>query len=307
MTDNSIATPAPLDARPVAARIGAEIAGVRLSGDLPEATIEAINAALLRHKVIFFRDQTHLSDDEQERFSTRLGDLVPHPTQAPRAGTTSILELDSRTGSGRADAWHTDVTFVAAYPKISILRGVTIPPVGGDTVWSNTAAAYESLPTDLKRLADSLWALHTNAYDYAALKPRATAEERRYFDEVFSATAYETEHPVVRVHPETGERTLILGSFAQRFIGYSRGDFQHLYGLLQSYVQRVENTVRWRWREGDVAIWDNRATQHYAVNDYGDQTRVVRRTTLEGDVPVSVDGRRSVTVKKTTRQPATAA
>ncbi len=112
---------------------------------------------------------------------------------------------------------------------------------------------------------------------------------------------------MVRVHPETGERTLILGSFAQRFIGYSRGDFQHLYGLLQSYVQRVENTVRWRWREGDVAIWDNRATQHYAVNDYGDQTRVVRRTTLEGDVPVSVDGRRSVTVKKTTRQPATAA
>lgn len=298
--------PEPLDVRPVAARIGAEIAGVRLSGDLPEATIEAINAALLRHKVLFFHDQTHLTDQEQERFSTRLGDLVPHPTEAVRDGTTSLLELDSRTGYGRADAWHTDVTFVAAYPKISILRGVIIPQVGGDTVWSNTAAAYDALPPDLKTLAETLWAVHTNAYDYAAARPHASEEARRHHDEVFASTAYETEHPVVRVHPETGERTLILGDFVQRFIGHSKRESGRLYDLLQSYVQRLENTVRWRWREGDVAIWDNRATQHVAINDYGDQARVVRRTTIDGDAPVSVDGRRSVTVKQVVRRPSAA-
>jgi len=104
--------------------------------------------------------------------------------------------------------------------------------------------------------------------------------------------------------PETGERTLILGSFVQKFVGYSKQDSARLYDLLQSHVLRLENTIRWRWRAGDVAIWDNRATQHYALNDYGDQRRVVRRTTLDGDTPVSVGGRRSVTTKKVSRQTA---
>ncbi|GLS24034.1 hypothetical protein GCM10007874_70550 [Labrys miyagiensis] len=289
--------------KPVAARIGAEISGVKLSGDLPAETVAAINAALLRHKVIFFRGQNHLTDLEQERFAARLGTLVAHPTQHAQKGTAAILELDSTKGGGRADSWHTDVTFVDAYPKISLLRGVVIPEVGGDTVWSNTVEAYERLPPALKTAAEQLWALHTNAYDYAALRPHATDEELRHFEEVFASTVYETEHPVVRVHPETGERSLVLGSFVQRFLGYSRSDSEHLYQLLQTHVTRPENTVRWRWHEGDVAIWDNRATQHYGVNDYGTAKRVVRRTTLDGDVPVSVDGRRSVNRKKAVRNP----
>jgi alpha-ketoglutarate-dependent sulfate ester dioxygenase len=292
-----------LDIKPVTAHIGAEIGGVNLSGDLPGETVDAINSALLRHKVIFFRDQSGLTDAEQEKFSARLGKLVPHPTVSVRPGTNSILELDSTTGSGRADSWHTDVTFVDAYPKISVLRGVVIPEVGGDTVWSNTAAVYERLPQALKAIVDNLWAVHTNAYDYAALRPHATAEEHRHFDEVFSSTVFETEHPVVRVHPETGERTLILGSFVQRFVGLSRSDSEQLLQLLQLHVTRPESTVRWRWRAGDVAIWDNRATQHYAVNDYGAAKRVVRRTTLDGDVPVSIDGRRSIARKQAKRNP----
>jgi taurine dioxygenase len=211
---------ADLVVRPVTSRVGAEVLGVQLSGSLPDATIEAINATLLRHKVIFFRDQIQLNDAEQERFSARLGNLVPHPTQQVRPGTASILELDSGTGSGRADAWHTDVTFVDAYPKISILRGVVIPEVGGDTVWSNTVAAYEGLPPALKALADQVWAVHSNVYDYATARPQASEEERRHYEEVFSSTLYETEHPVVRVHPETGERSLVLGSFVQRLVGF---------------------------------------------------------------------------------------
>ena len=116
-----------------AARLGAEIRNIKLSGDLPDETIGAINKVLLEHKVIFFRDQNHLDDSEQERFAVRLGKLVPHPTVGAIKGTSSILELDSGRGGGRADQWHTDVTFVDAYPKISVLRGVVIPPFGGDT------------------------------------------------------------------------------------------------------------------------------------------------------------------------------
>jgi taurine dioxygenase len=295
------------DVVPLTGRVGAEIRGIRLGGDLSDATVAAINQLLLKHKVIFFRDQEHLDDAQQESFARRLGDLVPHPTQGPVTGTASILNLDSSRGGGRADQWHTDVTFVDAYPKFSVLRGVVIPAAGGDTIWSNTHAAYESLPASLKLLADNLWAIHSNAYDYAAVRPRATAEEKKHFEEVFTSTIYETEHPVVRVHPETGERSLLLGNFVQRLVGLSKSDSAKLYEVFQSYVTAPENTVRWRWRAGDVAIWDNRATQHYAVNDYGDQHRVVRRATVDGDVPVSVDGRRSITHVKAAKPKAKAA
>lgn len=283
----------PQDVYPVTPRIGAEIRNLLLSGDLDADVVADISALLLRHKVLFFRCQTHLDDAEQERFALRLGQLAPHPTQAIVAGTASILELDSSRGGGRADQWHTDVTFVEAYPKASVLRGVVIPRVGGDTIWANTVTAYDNLPAPLQRLADSLRAVHSNAYDYAALRPKARDEDKQHHARVFASTVIETEHPVVRVHPETGERSLLLGSFVKRIDGLAQDESQKIYELLQAYVTAPENTVRWRWQAGDVVIWDNRATQHYAVNDYGDQHRVVRRVTVAGDVPVGVDGRRS--------------
>lgn len=278
-----------LDIRPIAGRIGAEIAGVTLTADLPEPTVAAIEDALHRYKVIFFRDQTHLDDASQEAFAARLGEPAAHPTVPVAKGSTYLLELDSHRG-GRANAWHTDITFLPAYPKASILRAVVSTASGGDTVWANTAEAYEHLPEHLKALADNLWALHTNAYDYAAAKPAATREQIERHRNVFAATVYETQHPVVRVHPITGERTLVLGQFVKSLVGLSSADSRRIYDTLQEHVTRLENTVRWRWRAGDVAIWDNRATQHYAIDDYGDQHRVMRRVTLEGDVPVSVYG-----------------
>lgn len=282
-----------LSIAPLTSRVGAEIRDLRLSADLPEPVVDALWSALLTHKVLFFRGQSHLGDAAHEAFARRFGDLAPHPTQAVVSGSAAILELDSSRGGGRADQWHTDVTFVPDYPKASILRGLVIPDHGGDTIWSNTAAAYESLPAPLKALADSLRAIHSNAYDYAALRPRARAIDSAYHAEVFASTAYETEHPVVRIHPETGERSLLLGSFVQRIAGLARDESQKVFDLLQSYVTAPENTVRWRWQAGDVVIWDNRATQHYAVNDYGDAHRVVRRITLAGDVPVGLDDRLS--------------
>jgi alpha-ketoglutarate-dependent sulfate ester dioxygenase len=280
-----------------AGRLGAEIRNVRLSGDLPTAAIDAIHSLLLRHKVIFFRGQDHLDDAEQERFARRLGDLVPHPTIGALKDTASILELDASRGGGRADQWHTDVTFVDAHPKFSILRGVVVPEFGGDTVFANTVSAYEELPPALRQLAGSLWAVHSNAYDYA-VRTQATDADRKHFEEVFTGTIYETEHPVVQVHPETGEHALLLGNFVQRFVGLSKGDSQKLFDLFQSHITSPENTVRWTWQAGDVVIWDNRATQHRAVNDYGDQKRVVHRATVDGDVPRSVDGRHSILRRK---------
>jgi taurine dioxygenase len=281
-----------LDIRRVGGRIGAEVAGLSLSADLPDATLQAIEKALLRHKVLFFRDQHQLDDQGQEAFAQRLGEPQAHPTVPVRDGTKYLLELNSEHG-GRANSWHTDVTFVPSYPKASILRAVVSPEYGGDTVWANTAEAYARLPEPLKTLADGLWAIHTNAYDYAGTRPDANREALEKYRAVFAATVYETEHPVVRVHPETGERVLILGHFVKALKGLTTADSRRLFDSLQEQVIKLENTVRWRWRQGDVAIWDNRATQHYAVDDYGDQHRVMRRVTLAGDTPVSIDGQSS--------------
>ncbi|MCY1402397.1 Alpha-ketoglutarate-dependent sulfate ester dioxygenase [compost metagenome] len=283
-----------LDIHPVAGRIGAEIRGIQLGAELDAAVVEAIQAALVQYKVLFLREQNHLDDQGQEAFAHLLGEPIAHPTVPVRDGTRYLLELD---GARRANSWHTDVTFVDAYPKASILRSVLAPASGGDTVWANTASAYQDLPLELRELADKLWAVHSNEYDYAAIKPNVSVEQLESYRKIFTSTVYETEHPVVRVHPVSGEKTLVLGHFLKRIKGYSQADSAHLFNLLQSHVTRLENTVRWRWSAGDVAIWDNRATQHYAVDDYGNQERIVRRVTLQGDVPVSVQGERSHTVK----------
>ncbi|WP_328946550.1 TauD/TfdA family dioxygenase [Streptomyces sp. NBC_00250] len=276
----------------VGGRLGAVISGVRLGGDLPAETVTEIRAALLAHKVVFFRGQDHLDEAAHEAFGRLLGTPVAHPT-VPSADGRYSFPIDSDYG-GRANQWHTDVTFVPAYPAFSILRAVVIPPYGGNTLWANTATAYENLPEPLRALADSLRAVHSNDYDYAALRPGALPEQLARFREVFASTKFLTEHPVVRVHPETGERTLLLGNFVQRISGLTGADSRALLGLFQSHVERPENTVRWQWQVGDVAIWDNRATQHYGVDDSDDHVRKLRRVTIDGDVPVGVDGSASV-------------
>lgn len=288
-----------IQVQPIGGRIGAEIQGVKLSADLADEVVNEINQALLQHKAIFFKDQQHLDDVAQEAFAARLGTPLNHPTVPVKDGSAHILEIDSR--GARADSWHTDISFIDAYPKASILRSVVAPAVGGNTVWANTTAAYNDLPEELKTLADSLRAIHSNNFDYAA-KVSVPKEALEKYKNYFNSTEYETEHPLVRVHPETGEKTLLLGHFFKSFVGYSSSESRRLFDLFQSYVEKLENIVSWRWSTGDVAIWDNRATQHRAINDYGDQHRVVRRVTLEGDVPVGVDGRPSRELRKDVKQ-----
>ncbi|MGQ2932315.1 MAG: TauD/TfdA dioxygenase family protein, partial [Sphingopyxis sp.] len=291
-----------LDVTPVTGTIGAVVNGVQLSGDLPAATVQAIQAALVRHKVLFFRDQQHLTDQEHEDFAASLGDPVAHPTVPVADGSRYLLELDSKEGYA-ASSWHTDVTFVEAYPKASILRALTIPEAGGDTLWANGETAYEGLPETLRQLVNTLWATHTNLYDYAAIlqsAPDGESAAKRIKDHrnVFASTVYETEHPVVRVHPVSGQRSLLLGHFVKQFVGLNGADSARLFAILQDHITKPENVVRWRWREGDVAIWDNQATQHRAVADFGLQRRTLRRATIAGDIPLAIDGRTSRTVRK---------
>ena len=286
-----------IDVQKVGGNIGAEIRGVRISGELPREVVSEIRRALLRHRVLFLRDQHHLDDDLQSRFAELFGTLTKaHPTVS--GDGAAILPVDSERS--KANSWHTDVTFVDRIPAISLLRAITLPPYGGTTVFANTVRAYERLAEPLRALVDGLWAVHSNLYDYArpekagngALDPKFKAHR-----EEFERLEFETEHPVVRVHPETGERTLVLGHFVRRFVGLSNQDSADLFELLQRHITKLENTVRWNWRPGDIAVWDNRATQHYAVDDYDDHPRRLHRVTLAGDIPLSIDGIASIVRK----------
>jgi alpha-ketoglutarate-dependent taurine dioxygenase len=280
---------APLTVTKLGSRIGARIDGVRLGGDLNAGTVDEIHRALLRHRVIFFRGQHHLDDVQQHAFAGLLGTPIAHPT-VQQHNAPIITPIDSEYGS--ANRWHTDVTFVANYPAASILRAVTLPSYGGSTLWASTAAGYEELPEPLKRLAENLWALHSNRYDYVVAAEPQTDGQKAY-RAVFEKPDFRTEHPVVRVHPETGERTLVAGYFVRGFVGLDDYESHLLLELLQRRIIVPENTIRWSWEAGDVVIWDNRATQHRAIDDYDGQYRLMHRVTVMGDVPVDVHGQRS--------------
>ncbi|MGW0246378.1 TauD/TfdA dioxygenase family protein [Nocardia goodfellowii] len=273
------------------AHIGARIEGVRLGGDVGAGTVATVRAALHEHKVLFFQGQDHLTEDGQYEFAELLGSpTTPHPTLTS-AGERS-LAIDSR--HGRSNVWHTDVTFVDRVPSASILRAVTLPSYGGSTTWASTVAAYEALPEPLKVLAGKLRARHTNLYDYAG---EGRAAKSSAYRREFESTYFETEHPVVEIHPETGEPALLLGCFVKELVGLSNSESKALFQLFQNRITRLENTTRWNWSPGDVAIWDNRATQHYAVDDYDSaEHRTLTRITLAGAIPVGADGRSSVVI-----------
>ena len=275
-------------------RIGARVDGVRLGGDLDSRVVEEIHRVLLTHKVIFFRGQHHLDDAAQLAFARLLGTPIGHPAASVLAAEDAPLITPINSDYGTANRWHTDVTFAANYPAASILRAVTLPAYGGSTLWASTTAAYERLPEPLRCLVENLWAVHTNRFDYVTTEAQASmTDAQRVFRQAFEKRDFQTEHPVVRVHPETGERTLLAGAFVHGFVGLAGPESGALLELLQRRITVPENTIRWNWAAGDVAIWDNCATQHRAVDDYDNQPRLMHRVTLMGEVPVNVHGERS--------------
>jgi alpha-ketoglutarate-dependent sulfate ester dioxygenase len=279
-----------ISVRPLTCRIGAAIEGANIAGTLDEPTIEAIRAALITYKVVFFRNQQNLDAETHVAFARRFGQVTRgHPTVPSPNDRPMIFHLDS-DDFGRADHWHTDVTFSMHPPSFSILRAAQLPELGGDTMWADTQSAYERLPLPLRSFAEQLRVVHTNAYDYGRNFEAQQSDGERANRDRITAIVFETEHPLVRVHPETGHKCLLLGGFAQHISGLSSGVSADLLRIFQSYVLRPEHLVRWQWHAGDVAMWDNRSTQHYAVNDYGQARRRMERVTVSGDVPLGVDG-----------------
>jgi taurine dioxygenase len=284
-----------LDIQKVTANIGARVFGVDVSQPLDEETVAALREALNVHKALVF-DDVNLDDETQQAFVRHFGDVTTaHPTVSSVAGVPNVLPVDSERGRA-ANHWHTDVTFVLNPPQATTLRSITIPPYGGETLIASSAAAYRQLPEPLRALADTLWAEHTNDYDYAV--PDEEVDDQQAAQRAqFTSIKYRTVHPVVRVHPLTGERGLFIGGFAQRIVGLSPGESRKLLDLLQAYVTRPENILRHRWSENQLVVFDNRITQHYAVDNYDGLPRRLHRVTVAGDVPVGIEGKESYSIE----------
>jgi alpha-ketoglutarate-dependent sulfate ester dioxygenase len=284
-----------LDVRKLSANIGAEVAGVDISADLDDSTVGAIRAALNAHKVLVFRG-VELDDAAHQRFAGSFGPLTSaHPTVPSIEGEPNILQVDGERGV--ANHWHTDVTFVLSPPQLSTLRSSVVPPYGGETLIADAGAGYRALPERLRDFADTLWAVHSNSYDYVSVPLDDLDEQERAHYEVFTSIEFETVHPVVRVHPITGERGLYIGGFARLIQGLSNDESRDILRILQSYVVRPEHVLRWHWSLNELILFDNRITQHYAIDNYDRLPRKLRRVTVAGDVPVGVTGERSYSIK----------
>ncbi len=279
-----------LGIRKLTARIGAEITGHGPGLELDPDAVAAVRAALSEHKALVFRGIS-LDDEGQQRFARYFGALTTaHPTVPAIDGAPNVLPVDSQ--DDRVNHWHTDVTFVLNPPQASTLRSIVVPPYGGETLIANTGSAYRDLPGPLRDFADTLRAVHTNDYDYA-VPPESLDEAKRARRAVFTSIRYQTAHPVVRVHPLTGERGLFIGGFAQRIVGLSTGESRDILRLLQHYVTRPENILRVSWAPAQLVLFDNRITQHYAIDNYDDAPRRLHRVTVAGDIPVGTDGQPS--------------
>ncbi|MGH9028870.1 MAG: TauD/TfdA dioxygenase family protein [Acidimicrobiales bacterium] len=267
-----------LDIRPLSPLIGAEILGVDISRPLSEPVVAAVRDTLNRFHVVFFRDQ-ELTPERQEAFAAQFGTVTEgHPVIPAIAQNSHVLAIDGR--EDRASWWHTDVTFLDTPPFGSILYMMECPEVGGDTMWSSLQDAYDGLAEPVRALCDQLIAVHHDPWFAADVEARGGYQwDGEWRDKLLPAL-----HPVVRTHPENGRKGLFVNShFTQTLIGLSKNESDSVLAMLYRHCEKPEFTCRFRWRPGSVAFWDNRATLHYALDDYGKETRVAHRVTLRGD------------------------
>lgn len=277
---------------PLTYAIGAELIGVNLADAIDDNGLFAeIREALLKHRVLFLRDQ-NISRAEHVAFARRFGELEDHPvagSDPDYPGLVRIYKNPDQPNDRYENAWHADATWREAPQLGAVLRCVECPPVGGDTMWANMALAYEHLPEHIKVTIDGLYARHSIEASFGAAMP---IEKRHALKQQFP----DAEHPVVRTHPETGEKVLFVNAFATHFTNYhtparvrfgqdaNPGAAELLrYLISQAYIPEYQ--VRWRWKPNSVAIWDNRSTQHYAVMDYPPCHRKMERAGIVGDKP----------------------
>jgi taurine dioxygenase len=269
--------------------LGAEISGLRIDGSIDAQVAAALRTLLLRYKVLFFRD-LDLTHDQHLTVARVWGDLEGHPVIKHVPGYPEILDIrgsegrvEDNAGNQRfqtLDKWHADVTFRAAPSMGAVLRAREIPEIGGDTLWADAAAVYAGLPDEVKSRIAGRTATHDLLFDFG---DRIAPERRAAFAQQFPPQ----HHPIVRVHPETGEKVLFVNaSFTSRIDGMDEAESAELLGYLLDRFKVPEYQVRFRWSPNAVVIWDNRATQHYPVADYWPARRRMERVTIRGDIPV---------------------
>ena len=269
-----------LDIRPLSPIIGAEIGGIDLSRPLGGRVVAEVRDALNTHHVIFFRDQ-NLTPAQQADFARQFGTVTEgHPVIPAIEKNPEVLAIDG--SEDRASWWHTDVTFLDTPAFGSILYMVDAPEVGGDTTWASLQDAYDRLAEPVRAMCDTLIAIHFDPWFAADVDARGGYEWHGEFREKLLPAL----HPVVRTHPENGRNGLFVNpQFTQTILGLSKNESNAILEMLYRHCQQPELTCRFRWRPGSVAFWDNRATLHYALDDYGTQTRIAHRVTLQGDTP----------------------
>ena len=273
-----------LELRPLTPTVGAEIGGVDLSRPLSDETIDGIRRALLDYKVVFFRDQD-ITTEQHLAFARRFGELEVHPFAPHKPDYPEVLAIThDRDSRGRENTWHSDVTWRESPSLGSILRAVEIPPVGGDTLFADMVAAYAGLSDAIKEEIEGKLAVHDFAHFRAALRRRGKTEAEI---EAFNTRFPMVEHPVVRTHPETGEKAIYVNAaFTQHIVGVSPERSRELLAHLYAQAAIPEYQCRFRWETNSIAFWDNRSSQHYAVSDYWPAVRRMERVTVVGSRPV---------------------
>ena len=281
-----------IETRPISGALGAEIHGVDLAEPLDEANFAEIREALHDHLVIFFRDQT-ITPEQHLAFSRWFGEVETHAYAKGLPGHPEILPVIKEAEDRAANfggIWHSDVSFHEAPPMGQILYALEVPESGGDTIFVNMYRAYDALSDGMKALLDGLKAIHTGERSYGASNSQVTLRQDQFSRsmdvQVKEDAADEVAHPVVRTHPETGRKSLFVSAISmQRFEGMTHEESAPLLEFLTLHARRPEFTCRFRWRANSIAFWDNRCTQHYALNDYHGQRREMHRVTITGDRP----------------------
>jgi taurine dioxygenase len=275
----------PLRLTRVTPALGAIVEGLNLADDLPQSSIDSLNRLLVEHQILFFRDQP-ITPQTQCRFAKRFGELHIHPIYPVLPELPEIMVIDTHEGFlPDNDNWHTDVTFTQTPPLAGILAAKQLPSMGGDTLWSSNSQVYEALSAPLKKLLDGLSAEHSVVKSFPAGRWGTDPSFKERYDRAV-AKHPPVIHPVVRTHPVSGRKGLFVNEgFTTRILELQPAESDALLALLFAQAGKPEFTLRWHWRVNDVAFWDNRVTQHYAVADYLPERRIMHRATVIGDRP----------------------
>ena len=270
---------------PLSPALGAQISGIDLTREISREQRDAVEQALLQHQVLFFREQP-LTPQQQANFAARFGDLHIHPVYPNVPDTPQVLVLDTAVTDVRDNAiWHTDVTFLPTPALGAVLSAKQLPAYGGDTLWASGIAAYEALSAPLRQLLDGLTATHDFTKSFPLERFGNTPEDLARWEAARRSNP-PLSHPVIRTHPVSGRKSLFVSDgFTTRINELGEAESEAILKFLFAHATRPEFTIRWRWQQDDVAFWDNRVTQHYAVDDYRPQRRVMHRATILGDKP----------------------